>query len=136
MSRYTSGWTWQDNATEEQMTAPGAEAQCRLYAEHIARLYREIPDDSANERFEQSLEQVYETAHEESESFDPRAAHYMANKVVEAVKLQHAAKVSLLWDQIEFFEQKLLERGARLRRPYEHHNEDEQRMEHAENPHE
>lgn len=133
MSRFTNGWTWLDTASEEQMTAVGVEARCDLYAQHIASLYHEIPEPG-DERWENNLNVLYEQTFENSRYEDPITAHLEAKQACEQAQSAREAQVKLRWDQIEFFENKLNELGARLRRDYEHYNEDELRIAAQENP--
>jgi hypothetical protein len=135
MSRYTNGWTWCDQATEEQMNA-GTETQCDAYAAEISRLYTSLPDNSDHdeERRVACMDVVYETAVETamSHGLSMADAHKAADAELKQREERQAAAHQLVWDQMEFFEHKLWQLGARLRRPYEHWNEDEKLMAHLE----
>lgn len=123
---YTNGWTWLEDATEEQMEN---EARCNSLYAKIRELYDSVPDPSADaERLDRILESIWEAAFERHSDLSTTEARAAADKAVQHYQQQQTAKTQLLWDQIEFFETKLSEAGARLRRPYEHWNEDEQRM--------
>ncbi len=131
MSRYTAGWTWQDEATEEQIES-NKEA-CDVTYGHIRQLYDQVPDpasDFDNERRAEALDAAFEREVENAEErgLSRTAAYKAAEDALKKQQALRAAETKLLWDQIEFFEEKLHDLGARLRRPYEHHNEDEKLM--------
>lgn len=114
MSRYTSGWTWRDDAEEHDETNAGA---CDRISKEIAQLYNSVPDPD-DERYQNNLDVAYEAKCEEE-------GHEAAKKLMQTIK----NKISRTWGEIEALEEMLIARGGRLRDPYEHHNEfaDQQR---------
>lgn len=128
MSRYTSGWTWLDEATDEQRDCPHNTAACeRLYAE-ISLAYESIPDRS-DEHYLESVDMAREDAYERALDAGGEEA---ADAAVVAFDAARANKGRAAWGNIEAVEELLRARGARLKREYEDWNEDEQRVRLAE----
>jgi len=120
MSTYRR-WVWADDATEEQMTSAANKGAVERFAREARGLFDSIPDpadrdDRANDGFEDYLASLNEE--------EPGAAdRYLAKR---------AAETAAKWGEIEALEEMMSARGARFARDYEHHNEDEGRMEWAE----
>ncbi len=108
MSRYTAGWTACDGAED---MSPEVEGACDRLAREIAALYHSIPDNM-DERYQQRLECGYEAVCEDQ-------GHDAARAWLDGMK----KKTRKVWGEIEVLEEMLAQRGARLRDPYEHHNE-------------
>lgn len=132
MSRYECGWTWGPEATEDQMT-PANTALVEKYVEEIRALYDSIPDtdsDYHSERAAEAFDAFVEAAYDEAHGLGlrgPEASAYV-DKVISARTNEATAARTLIWDKIEFFEAKLNDLNARFREPYEHWNEDAQRV--------
>lgn len=125
MSSYTSGWTWRDDATDEQVNDKKNEAAIeRLYRE-ISSAYESIHDRS-DERGGESRDMALEAAYEDAGSDEA------GEVAVAALKARWSDQAKGSWGTIEAVEQLLHARGARLKRPYEDWNEDEQRVRFAE----
>lgn len=111
MSRYTNGWTWHNEATDEQREDPvNKGAIDRLYDE-IRHAYDSIPDPE-DERTQERLAMRWEAIAEDQ---GPAAA--------DAAEVKHKETVKKTWGQIEAIEELMAQRGARLKDDYEHHNE-------------
>lgn len=112
MSRYTAGWTYADDAED---MSPEVEGACDRLAREIAALYHSIPDPM-DERTQERLDDGYEAVCEEH-------GHEAAQKWLDGVR----NKTRRVRGAIEVLEEMLAQRGARLRDPYEDHNEFGQR---------
>lgn len=125
MSRYTSGWTWRDDAEPEQIDNPINEGACkRLYAE-IVRTYEGISDPS-DERDGERRDMALECAYEDAGGGDA------GEEACRKLKERWAKERADAFGALEALEDLLAHRGARLKEEYEDWNEDAQRVRLAE----
>lgn len=120
MMTYRS-WTWLDDATEEQTENVANKAAVERLAAEARQLYDSIPDPQ-DERTQERRDCAYEAAYEEG-----------GEEAVKKLKQRWSDEKKSAFGQLEAIEELMAVRGARFARDYEHWNEDEKRIELAEN---
>jgi hypothetical protein len=139
---YQNGWTWLDDATEEQTESVSNKAAIDRLSNEASSIYQSIPevrrrgyddDDSysaEDARAENEAERITDDWREE---LTEEQLEQVIQLAFEDLKWQDSEKKQAQFGQIEAIEQLMAARGARFMREYEHWNEDEKLMEYLEN---
>ena len=108
---YQNGWTWRDDATEEQTDNATNKAAIDRLALEARHLYESIPETRR---------------HEDDESYEPE---FDSDEEFAAHRDRLHKSRQEAFAQLTAIEELLAVRGARFCRPYEHHNEFEHQVE-------
>ena len=112
------GWTWLDYDNEEGH-GPAVQAQC----DYLAKTISDIEHQAEQAMF--ARQSAYENYEDDEPEYETEEESDAAKAVAQ---LQHSiedSKLNMLYESLH----KL---GARMMRPYEHHNEDERMIEYLE----